>query len=57
MSEASLLFYVSCHQTYRISLALRDPVPFWTHHCYIYRYPEVGNRYFENSVTTAIAIC
>jgi len=28
MSEASLLFYVSCHQTYRISLALRDPVPF-----------------------------
>jgi len=57
MSESSLLFYVSCHQTYRISLALRDPVPFWTHHCYIYRYPEVGNRYFENSVTTAIAIC
>ena len=27
-SETCLLFHVSCHQSYRISLTLIDPVPF-----------------------------
>jgi len=32
--EISLLFYVSCDQSYEISLTFIDPVFFLTHGCY-----------------------